>query len=68
MTELRKVTIAVAYINLVLNQEANNDLVHKFLKGKKKFELEKISQYLKENFTNDQMIEAAEKFSKEPVY
>lgn len=68
MNERRKVTIAVAYINLVLKKEANNELVAKFLKSKNDVALERISEYLKQNYSTEEMIAVAEKYSGEPVY
>lgn len=64
MDDKRKVTIAIAWLNLVEDTQANDDIVTNFLKTKSIKDLEQCAEYLLQNYTTEQMIAAAEKYSK----
>lgn len=61
----RKVTIAVAWFNLVAKQKTNAQQIDAFLKNKTEQELNNIANYLKANFTTEEMLQTAELFSEE---
>lgn len=61
----RKVTIAVAWFNLVGKQKANDKTINGFIKTKTDEELQIIADNLIKNYTTEEMVAAATAFEKD---
>lgn len=68
MTDREKVTIIVAWINLIDDKEANNSMIDNILQQKTESQLAWMKDHMLKTYTTDQMIQAAEKFSGTHVY
>lgn len=68
MTDREKVTIVVAWFNLVEDKLATTESVDILIRQKTEAQLEWMRDHMLKTYTNDQMIQAAEKFSGTKVY
>lgn len=68
MTDREKVTIVVAWFNLVEDKLATTESVDQLIRQKTVAQLEWMRDHMLKTYTNDQMILAAEKFSGTKVY